>query len=320
LSAVHINWTGADVEKSAGCQPAIFSGDVVRFAARCKKGGKPSTNAAVSLTAQYNDLSLEWKPSTVSDAATEVPALWWAKQRIQELERVDVSAGSRQQRRLAKKQNAEIIELSKAYGIICSLTSLIGVEERNAAAKNNGKPELRRIPVMIPAGRDFIQAGGGGVLYCLTSAASCLRMPGVRESRGIIERLENMCTSVTDFFSKTPSKSAFTETDEIDGGFNHSPAGSAAPSGTDGSEDLLVKILMHASASGMFAYSRELLDLMKATEEEFAEFLAKIPTSLFEDERRDKAMTLLVRHKLETDFSAQKAMWSAIASKIDRNI
>jgi len=320
LSNIHMDWAGADIEKTAGNLPAIFSGDVVRFAARCQEGRRFSAAAEVKLTAQYNDRSLEWKPETVSDATTDVPALWWAKQRIQELERGEAAGGSKQKRRPIKKQNSEIIELSKAYGIISSKTSLVGIEERAAADKNAGKPELRRIPVMIPAGRDFMQASFGGASLGIMPEFLRRSTPGAGAGRGLISRLTEMCVSAAGFVRESPAKSVFTETDENDGGFSYPSAVSTASAGTDASEDRLIKILMYAGANGMFAYSQELLDLLEATDEEFAEYLARVAADLPESERRDRAMTLLTKDRLEQRFQPQHAMWAAIVAKIGRKL
>ncbi len=316
LNNIRMDWGASDIETATANPPAIFSGDVVRFAARCRPDG--ISNSAVKLTAQYNNIDLGWSSASMADSPTQIPALWWAKQRIQELERGEVDAGSRQQRRSAKKTNSEIIKISKSYGIISSLTSLVGIEERNAETKNDGKPELRRIPVMIPAGRDFMQTPVVGALYCMTPTSFQRRsMAGVRESGGIVSRLADLCASVAGYVSGPPAESALKETAEIDGGFSSTPS---APAARDGSEDVLVKILMHAGANGMFAYSQELLDLLEATDEEFTDYLAKVPAGPAESARRDNAMTLLVRDRLEQRFQPQHAMWAAIAAKIDRKI
>ena len=323
LSDVRLNWGDEKIEAVPGAMPAIFAGEVVRFAARLGAGKKLPAKLQVELSAQYAGKEISWSAQNPVVCDNAVPALWWAQQRINELESGEEEAapGSRQKRRSVPKSETTIIELSKAYGLICSKTSLIGIEERSADAKNDGRPELRKIPVMTPAHRDFMHGVpggmGSGIMYSMQPCAPApvsLLGKAVAAIGGVVASSCNAFYECPKADEARVLKRRSAPKEKIADKAEHGKDNIA------GSEDRLIEILMHATADGSFAYSAELLKLLGKTEKEFAEWLAKAPAGLADNEKRNCAMTLLVRHQLETVYADRKDMWAAIDAKITRRL
>ncbi len=309
LSNIVVTWGGEDVEQVPARIATMFSGDVVRIAARLEDGKALPDRLEVSLTAQLGKRTLSWKSQSPRASAGNVPALWWAQQQINILENGEESAvgGSRQKRGKPDKKLASIVKLSKEYGIISSQTSLVGVEERAGADKNAGQVQLRRVPVMVshlhedicyqlrPApvlvGALFASLPGGHVNSCLKS-----------------EKLE---------------ESKFCYRVERDASRSARPSGPVSP-GDDSKkysgEDLLVKILMHAGADGMFVMSKQLLEMLGVTAEQFKEWLTRAPEHLSKKDKQKFAMTSLVKHYLENNCQPEKDLWSAIVAKCERKL
>ncbi|HAE40053.1 MAG TPA: hypothetical protein DCG57_15700, partial [Candidatus Riflebacteria bacterium] len=268
LSDVRVSWGDEEIEAVPAALPAIFAGEAVRFAARLGVGKKLPAKLKVELSAQYAGKKISWSVKKPVHCENAVPALWWAQQRINELENgeEDTAPGSRQKRRGMPKSEASMIELSKAYGLICSKTSLIGIEERSADAKNDGKPELRKIPVMVPAHRDFMRGFGGS----FPSVLMCSIQPGASAPSGLFGKaaavLGGLATSSRHLVNECFDKSApdflrrMSAPRERHAGKADYVSGNIAAT-----EDKLVEILMHAGADGAFAYSEELLKLLGVT-------------------------------------------------------
>lgn len=311
LNDVTITWN-RQVEQVPAKIPAIFNGEALRIAARCTTGKALSAGLCVELKAKLGDREFVFKADRLRAAASDVPALWWAKQRIKELEAVDSAAGSQQRRIKADKGPATIIEISKSYGIVSSMTSLIGVEERRDAEKNDGRVELRRIPVMVPAGRSFMDKA---VMYSVQALSA-----GIGSSTGELmgsflraSGAENLASPGGRRSCPSP-KMLCEEARAI-------PLPPPAPAPAKGlGDDRLIEILMHAGADGMFSMSENLLKLIDATSEDFAKAMAAAPAHLSTPNRHKYTMTSMVRKYLETVFSGRKDIWSAIFAKSGRKM
>ena len=93
-----------------------------------------------------------WQARPVRPADGEAVPLLWARERIRDLEAGHgVPAGSRQDRGDDKTRKA-LVAIAKEYGLLCSETSLVALEERTADQRTTEQPELRRVPVMVPKG------------------------------------------------------------------------------------------------------------------------------------------------------------------------
>jgi Ca-activated chloride channel family protein len=322
LADVTLTWNCKDVEQVPAKIPAVFAGETVRIGGRLKAGVGLPAGLKVELKAMLGERELVFACELSGAGSGRVPALWWAQQRLNELEKNDneADAGSRQRRGGSDKKQKTIIELSKTYGIISSLTSLVGIEERTADQKNDGKVELRRVPVMVPARRDFMADAAppfGAVAIVSRSfmTAPCCPAPasltgGVPSGRkkAILPKNSSLILETRENFCSYLVNSDVSESDE------------AIPPGSGSGDDLLVEILMHAGADGMFAMSEELLELLKTSPEEFELWLAKAPAHLSEADKHKYAMTALVKQHLEGVYADKNDLWAAIIAKSERKM
>lgn len=326
LSNLRMNWNCDHLEMAPEKLGPVFSGDVIRFAARLKDGKKIPTDLKVKLEATLEDQELAWESKAVSRVKTTVPALWWAKQRILDLENTsnEEKNGSKQREKSASKTVSPTIAISKAYGILCSQTSYIGIEERKADEKNDGNVELKKIPAMKPAKRGFMARGkfsayanfalAGAVASCCPPPSPAPHKSRVRGKKPPAEVCESKLfsrfeDSVKFFAEPSPLEDNFSQVFDSENKKDYS---------SHSEEDILMKILMLVKADGSFDYSEKLLELLNISNDDFAPWLSKAPKNLSEKERQAYAITLLVKDKLETVFNEQKEIWSAIAGKIKR--
>lgn len=204
-----------------------------------------------------------------------------------------------------------MVEISKEYGIICSKTSFIGVEERTASEKNDGRVELRRIPVMIPAGRDFMKSSVGSGIF-----AQCLnlfsRSPAVRAAAPVSKILYNVSEDIDCCYSELTRRSIPSGAGVVPKSEMELPIMPAAPASK---EDRVVEILVFAGSDGLFKRSERLLELIGASEDDLAARLAMAPAGLASAVREKFAMSMLVKAYLENNCQPEKDLWSAIIEK-----
>jgi Ca-activated chloride channel family protein len=164
IDQVEIDWGGADVQTLAEIPP-VFDGDVMTVFGRvqgtpppsvqlrCVAHGKP-TNWSVQLPRQRNDGG--------------VIATMWARRTIQSLEEVN-DVRRVQQEDTQNRERRMIIDISKQFNLVSSLTTFIAIEHRSIEERNEGRPALRRVPVALAA-------GWGGKLCDSTPPVTMARM------------------------------------------------------------------------------------------------------------------------------------------------
>ncbi|MFT3785000.1 MAG: hypothetical protein QM770_02385 [Tepidisphaeraceae bacterium] len=88
-------------------------------------------------------------PSTQRVDEGRVIGTLWAREMIRAIEdRTDTFREGRPAE-MTDADRTKLIGLSKQFGLVTGLTSYIAIEHRSAEERNEGKPELRRVPVMI---------------------------------------------------------------------------------------------------------------------------------------------------------------------------
>jgi Ca-activated chloride channel family protein len=164
---VSINWDGCDVQTLADLPP-VFDGDVMTVFGRAP-GKLPRT---VTLSCKSPAGPKRWSvpvPPATDDAG--VIATMWARRTIQSLEDVNRLTQRRYRRRKERSREEEtVIQLSKEFNLLSSLTAFVAVEHRSIDQRNDGTPALRRIPVTLA--RDW-----GGVE--VAKPRSVVPMPGI---------------------------------------------------------------------------------------------------------------------------------------------
>ncbi len=157
VTDVEIDWGNADAQIAPKELPPIFDGDGLRVYALIM-GRLPDT---VTLNCKTPAGPRSWSVNVrpARDALDVLPK-FWARAAIRTIEDEQVQAAHSASADSAPGF-ARLIEISKKYNIASSRTSFIAVEHRSLEDRNEGKPELRRVPVMLAAGWGGVDVGTG---------------------------------------------------------------------------------------------------------------------------------------------------------------
>jgi hypothetical protein len=123
-------------------------------------------------------------PRARDDRDGVIPAMW-ARRMIQSLEEVnDVRwmPHTKRDARAQAKARQTLLEVSKQFNIVCSLTSFIAVEHRSIEERNDGRPALRRVPVQLAKGWGGVSQGPGRDLRSLMTGPHGMMMSCMRTS------------------------------------------------------------------------------------------------------------------------------------------
>ena len=152
ITDLAVDWAGRRVESAPAEFPPLFSGDSWCAAARLAEGQELRDGERIRVSGRTAAGPVAWEAEVrrVPDGGG-VPVLW-ARERIREMEdHFGVPAASRQPRRSDRRRN-EAVAISETYGVLCSLTSLVAVENRAESEKAAGSLELRRVPAALTRG------------------------------------------------------------------------------------------------------------------------------------------------------------------------
>lgn len=173
VTDVLIDWDGCDVQTLAELPP-IFDGDVLSVFGRAPARMPRHVTLRCNTPTGPRSWSVEVPPARADDGTI---ATMWARRAIQSLEEVNGSGRGRLKRHSRSREAEMMISLSKQFGLLCSLTTLIAIEHRSIEERNGGKPALRRVPVMLADGWGGIAAFGvagasiGAIAHPPTAAA-----------------------------------------------------------------------------------------------------------------------------------------------------
>lgn len=129
--------------------------------------GSPTTIFASSLSGQsfpgnvvvkglLNGNPKSWDIAVHEADCDALPmALLWARERIRDLEEgsdADRPRGSRQIRKQHESREKAVVELSRRYNLLSSLTGFVAIEEREEKDLTTGEVVLREIPALVTIG------------------------------------------------------------------------------------------------------------------------------------------------------------------------
>jgi Ca-activated chloride channel family protein len=158
---VSIDWDGCEVQTLAELPP-VFDGDVLAVFGRAP--GRLPKQVTLSCTTAAGPRSwtvpLPRRAAPADDAG--VIATMWARRMIQSLEEVNGLRTLRTRNAKPSREQEMLVNLSKEFGLLCSLTTFIAVEHRSPEERNEGRPELRRIPVQLARGWGGISQAAAG--------------------------------------------------------------------------------------------------------------------------------------------------------------
>jgi Ca-activated chloride channel family protein len=155
VSDVEIDWGNADADAAPRPLPPLFDGDALRVFARIP--GKLPETVALKCNTPAGPRSWSVPVRDAPDPAGVLPSLW-ARAMIRALEEEDGVQQSATTITARSAKGKQLIDLSKRYNLLCCLTSFIAIEHRSLEDRNEGKPELRRVPVMLAAGWGGVEA------------------------------------------------------------------------------------------------------------------------------------------------------------------
>jgi Ca-activated chloride channel family protein len=160
---VSINWGNADVQTLAEIPP-VFDGDVLTVFGRVE--GSPPKSIALECIA-CGGAKMSWSvdvPQEHEDGG--VISTMWARRTIQSLEEVN-DIRRYPQKKDKKRVRDQIVRLSKQFNLLSSVTTFIAIEHRSIEERNEGKPALRKVPVMMAA-----EWGGSAVTRRISGPAA----------------------------------------------------------------------------------------------------------------------------------------------------
>jgi Ca-activated chloride channel homolog len=151
VTGLRLSWPGP-VEQ-APYAPAVHLGETSSIFARTVQAWPTTgTDGSVTLTGRVGDhhLDVHVPLDSVAPEKSPLPQLW-ARERIRDLEE-----GSDQHARRGSKQDrgprdvtAQIVELSRRFGVISRHTSFVAIETRDGQERTTEQNVLRRVPVML---------------------------------------------------------------------------------------------------------------------------------------------------------------------------
>ena len=203
VTDVEIDWGNADADVAPRELPPIFDGDGLRAFARLA-GRVPET---VTLKCTTPAGPREWRVRvTAARDGQDVLPRFWARAAIRAIE--DEHAQAAHSNAVASGSDAakRMIALSLKYGVQCAKTSFIAVEHRSLEDRNEGKPELRRVPIALAEGWGAVEmdrsiAKGGTMMACaapLSVACGPMAMPAparpaaAKAGKGLFKKLGRM--------------------------------------------------------------------------------------------------------------------------------
>ncbi len=183
VTDVTIDYGGATVEQAPRIIGTVFDGDAVRVFARVTGASVPDQ---VTLRCNTQRGAKSWTVAvTPARKGNAVLGTFWARAMIRMLEdELDPARPAEAEMR----ERAQLVALSKQYGVLCGATGFIAVEHRSEAERNDGRPALRRVPVMLARGWGAVAAGGMAPMACAPAMPAPAAMAPPRGVPGMLRR------------------------------------------------------------------------------------------------------------------------------------
>lgn len=167
---VQLDWGNADVQTLAEIPP-VFDGEVLAIFGR--SAGKAPEQVTLRCTTGAGPRAWTMPVQRIPDAEGLI-ATMWARRMIQSLEEVNDIRRTSVSARKSQRDHQTLISLSKEFNLLCSLTTFIAIEHRSVEERNEGAPELRRVPVVLSKGWGGIDAGSAANMAMPMAAPSML--------------------------------------------------------------------------------------------------------------------------------------------------
>ncbi len=299
---VIVDWGDADVQTLAEL-PAVFDGDVLGLFGRCA-GALPERVTLRCRTAAGEQAWAAVVPSSMVDGTTI--ATMWARRAIQSLEEVN-GVGRSARLSPGSREAAEVVRLSKTFGLLSSLTTFVAVEHRTPAERNAGTPATRRVPVMLASGWGGfdVVAGRRGV-----PGGRPLRPAVSLSSRSRFAPPPAAAAAAAPFSAPKPSLLAGPAVVR-----EERAAVPVAPAATG-----VVRVLLRQSANGAFTWSDEMDAFAREQVERWNERLAEATGRLGVLMIAPVDATVKALVLLRLGFADEQGIWRGAAAKAVRHL
>lgn len=154
-----IDWDGCDVQTLAELPP-VFDGEVLCVFGRAPARVPRQVTLRCMTPAGPRSWSVDVPPARQDDGTI---ATMWARRAIQSLEEVTSAARGRLRRGEKTREAEMLVQLSKQFGLLSSLTTFIAIEHRSPSERNAGKPVLRKVPILLAEGWGGVEAESLGM-------------------------------------------------------------------------------------------------------------------------------------------------------------
>jgi Ca-activated chloride channel family protein len=148
-----VRW-GAEAGEQAPAEASVSLGDPLTIFNRLSGGA--SLPETITVSGRMDGVPCSWEVPVVRSEGLEIPVpTLWARARIRDLEENKGAlsgGGSRQRRGKQEKWKDQVLELSRAYGVLSGLTSFVAVEERREEDRTTGETVLRKVPTAVTVG------------------------------------------------------------------------------------------------------------------------------------------------------------------------
>jgi hypothetical protein len=171
-SDVEVDWGGAEVQTLAELPP-VFDGEVMTVYGRALGTVPKAVTLRCRTTSGPRQWSVEVPRCATSTAdGPRVIGTMWARRMIQSLEEVN---GIHRSARVGNgsRERAMLVQLSKEFGLLSSLTTFVAIEHRSLEERNAGRPATRRVPVALAQEWGGVAApAGAGVIFAGVAACA----------------------------------------------------------------------------------------------------------------------------------------------------
>jgi hypothetical protein len=220
-----------------------------------------------------------------------------------------------------------LVNLSKQFGLLCSLTTFVAVEHRSIEERNEGRPALRRVPVQMAQGWGAVYAdlgvAGGGPAAAVPMAAGGVRMtlsspaqaPGKPKASGMVARFRSLSRDLPAAQSRTAWL----------GDYDAEPSKTKRPSkrAASPSADDLQELLALQSADGWFGPHERVTELLArfvgGADRRRDAVVAALPLDINSASGEKAIDTALALITLPERFADREAIWRRAYRKACRH-
>ncbi len=323
---ISVDWGGLNPDTVAPYRiPALFDGDRLSVYGRFEK----ATETRIALTAKGSQGTRTWEvhvdPNNIAEESP-VPALF-ARKAIRDLEE-GASAlhrtGSKQRKKKEGRVEEALLELSKRYGILSSVASMVAVEKRDEPVE--GEAVLRRIPVSLTrgwGGADRMLHSAPAPCMAAMAAPSTKAKSSARRFFGnFLQAKESSVGSVPEAMAPAPAESGNDECEfdfslELNDEFEKRPAAQAPGSGQ---EDLLMKLTLLQRADGSWPLTDSFADAaeVELSALQKAAGLLAAENDLNDSDAGSIVATLAAMHLLKEKLGTLQDEWTLLFAKAEK--